>query len=137
MPLDLDSLTDDAPLELTGQLHVDLDNFKRHLDAIVHSERLDGLKLAKPGVKLAINTAAGVTGLALAPLSSGWSLLLTIVTSAVTISDAHDFFVDYQDIRSDRRYVRRIHRTVADIVEELEVIERILQQRRRGLRYGP
>jgi hypothetical protein len=132
MTPNLDIPGNDALIDLGAQLETELAQAQEQLDFEVGQLGPDQQRLIRPGVKLALNTAVGVAGITLAPVTIGWSLVLTVISSGVTISDALDFRNDVGKVRAARRRIRHIRRLAADIVQELEEIERLLAFRLGG-----
>ncbi len=129
MTPNLEILSDDALIDLGAQLETELAQAQQQLAAEIEQLGPGQQRLVKPGFKLALNTAIGVAGITLAPITIGWSLALTVISSAITISDALDFRNDVGQVRAARRRIRHIRRLSGDIVQELEEIERLLVQR--------
>lgn len=126
---DLEILSNDALVDLGAQLETELANAKNRL--ATHVEQLEDRqkRLTKPGLKLAVNAAVGIAGVSLAPVTFGWSLLLTALGSAVTISDAIDFSGDVARIHAVRREIENLRRLLSEIVSELEDIDALLTRR--------
>lgn len=85
MTPNLGILSNDALIDLGAQLETELAQAQEQLDFEVGQLGPDQQRLIRPGVKLALTTAVGVAGITLAPITIGWSLALTVISSGVTI----------------------------------------------------
>lgn len=126
---DISILSNDALIELGAQLENELTDSQNKVTNILEElERQQG-RLIKPGVKLGLNTAGGIFGVAVAPITLGWSLLITIVLSGVTISDTIDFNRDFRKVLLARKKLKTIRTSVNEIKEQLKNIEELLEDR--------
>lgn len=64
-------LSNDALLALGSQLEIELAEAQALLEAGVSALHHDRKRLLKPGIKLSLNVAAGIAGVALAPVTLG------------------------------------------------------------------
>jgi hypothetical protein len=126
---DLEILSNEALIDLGAQLEADLADTKSRLKELVEPLEAEQKRLVRPGVKLALNAAAGIGGLALAPITFGWSLFLTVVSGAVTISDAIDYSGEVSRVRAARHEIERLRQLLSEIVSELEDIHGLLAKR--------
>ena len=130
MPLaDLDMLSNEGLVDLGAQLESDFAAAKIRYSDLVAKLEADNTPLLKPGVKLAVNATLGIAGVSLAPITWNWSLVLTIIGSVVTISDAVDFSGDTSRVRSSRREMVRLRREMREIVIELEDVNELITRR--------
>lgn len=126
---DLEILSNDALIDLGAQLETELADAKTRLETQVEKLEVEQRRLVRPGVKLALSAAAGIGGVSLAPITFGWSLLLTVVSGAVTISDAVDYSGDVLRVRAARHKIKRLRQLSSEIVSELDGIHGLLAKR--------
>ena len=86
--------------------------------------------LGKPAGKLAANLGIGGLGLALAPPTLGWSLLLTIGSTVMLVWDGVDMGADYSRYRAVRGRLLELRRDASDLADELAEIHAVLEERR-------
>lgn len=125
----IEILSDDLLIDLGAQLENDLNEVRLKPDILVEQLQTKQTGLLKPGVKLSLNTAIGIAGIALAPITLNISLILSIFSGVITVSDAFDFSDDLNRYRTDRGKIRRLRRLQSEIDRQLRDIELVLGQR--------
>jgi hypothetical protein len=88
--------------------------------------------LKRSTTKLCFNALLGVTGIALAPPTFGWSLLLTSASAAMLVWDSLDLRSDYSRDRPVRQRLRQLRREATGLADELEAINAVLDRRASG-----
>lgn len=89
-------------------------------------------KLKKSGIKLDINTALGIAGVAAAPLTLGWSLLVTLGSGGMILWDGIDYYRDYSRQKPIRVRLRELRDEARECSTEIEAIWEVLKSRSGG-----
>jgi hypothetical protein len=129
LALDYGRLSDEELLTLGAAVETRLAD----IQALARSLEADYLRrrqsLLKPGIKVALGLPTALAGIALTPITLGWSLLLTVVGTGVAISDGVDFARDAADMLRLRRTVIEATMQAKRDTEALREVTRELERR--------
>lgn len=121
------SLSDDQLVERGAALETERAEIHAELTRLRQGD--SAARLLKPGVKLGINGALSVAGLALAPLTLNLSLGLTIIGMGMSVWDGLGFVKEAAEPFRAGYQARRLRRRGRDIDAALQEIEAILTAR--------
>lgn len=123
------SMSDDALIERGAECELALEAIARELHGLQGEVYETERRLRKPVAKFAANLAIGGLGLALAPPTFGWSLLLTVGSTVMLLWDSADMTFDYSRYRAIRRHLRDLRVAATEYADELAEIAAILEER--------
>jgi hypothetical protein len=115
-----EQLSDDELLDLATQLEAQLESVRREFFELEQRVAVEGRRLRTAAIKLGLNGALGAGGLLAAPITMGWSLLLSAGSGAMTVWDVHDYLNDrssYRELRQRTAALRTRSGTIADRYE--------------------
>ncbi|HME28031.1 MAG TPA: hypothetical protein VKI44_43045 [Acetobacteraceae bacterium] len=121
----------DELLDIGAKLENRLAAIGAELDALEPIVIAERGRIRRSGMKLAINTTLGLAGAAAAPITFGWSLLLTLGCAGMVVWDGLDYANDYIGYSPDRRRLRELRREASEAFDELTVIHAVLETRYR------
>jgi len=119
-------------LDLGAQLETELDQAEARLAAIRTALTQRRRQLLKPGAKLAINAGAALAGIALSPITFGWSLIATGVGICVTLWHAVEYGIEARTALALHKEARQLRVDVRLIRMQLEEIGALLELRYPG-----
>jgi hypothetical protein len=122
-------MSDDALIERGAECETLLQSISLEVGGLQTEISVARRRLGKPAGKLGANLAIGGLGLALAPPTLGWSLLLTIGSAVMLVWDGIDMGADYSRYRAIRRRLLELRSDATDLADELAEIHAVLDER--------
>lgn len=127
----LDRLDDDALLNLGARLENQLSAANDTMKETVAERDKIAAALTKPGLKLGTNTILLALGVAFAPLTLSWSLIVTAGGFGMAVWDMFDYAIEVRKFLRTKRRVSSLRRQAFEITTALMAIDHELTRRPR------
>jgi hypothetical protein len=128
---DYDALDDDDLLGIGAELESRLLAIQTELESLEPDVLAERRRIRKSGIKLGINALLGLAGVGIAPVTFGWSLILTFGCTGMVVWDGIDYVNDYVGHGPERRRLRELRLAAKDLADELGTIHAVLETRYR------
>jgi len=127
-----EDMTDDALVDRGAELETRRATIAAEFALLLPNVETAGRILRKSAIKLGVNTALGIGGIVAAPLTLGWSLIITAGSGFMLVWDGLDFGRDYSRHNPHRHRLRQLRAEASAVADELAAIHAILDMRSRG-----
>ena len=117
-----EELSNEQLLELAADLSAQLKSVRAELAHLQRRVDVERRKLRKTATKLGLNGALGAGGVLAAPITMGWSLVLTLGSAGMTAWDVYDYAHDrseYKELLEIAANLRTKSQTTADRYESV------------------
>ena len=126
-----DKLSDDDLIDIGADLENRLLAVQGELAELEPDVLMERRRIRKSGIKLGINAILGLAGAAAAPITLGWSLILTFGCTGMVVWDGIDYANDFLGHGPARLRLRELRLAANDLADELATIHAVLETRYR------